>query len=205
MSFDWIVQGGPVMYPLLACSLVSVTLTIERAIFWNSDRRSRDGGLLDRLADLLAHGKVSEAQQLCETSRDPIVRVLRFGLEHRQESLEAALKLAANEEIRRMRRYLKIHDTIVTLAPLLGILGTVLGIITSFDVMGGGGIDNPVAVTGGIAEALLTTAVGLVVAMLSLIPYNYFSSRLEEAVSVMESRLTSFEIMYRKGMAGRAS
>ncbi len=205
MSFDWIVQGGPVMVPLLACSVVSVTLTIERAIFWNSDRRSRDAGLLDRLADLLAHGQVTEAQQLCETSRDPIVRVLRFGLEHRQESLEAALKLAANEEIRRMRRYLKIHDTIVTLAPLLGILGTVLGIITSFDVMGGGGIDNPVAVTGGIAEALLTTAVGLVVAMLSLIPYNYFSSRLEEAVSVMESRLTSFEIMYRKGMAGRAS
>jgi biopolymer transport protein ExbB len=205
MNLDWIIQGGPVMYPLLACSLVSVTITIERAIFWGRDRRNRNPALLDRLADLLAHGKSDEAHRLCEGSSDPIVGVLRFGLEHRQESLEAALKLAANEEIRRMRRYLKVHDTIVTLAPLLGILGTVLGIISSFDVMSGTGIDNPTAVTGGIAEALLTTAVGLVIAMLSLIPYNYFSARLDEAVSAMESHLTSFEIMYRKGMAGRAS
>lgn len=205
MNLDWIIQGGPVMYPLLACSLASVTITVERAIFWSRDRRSRKPRLLEQLADLLARGKVAEAHRLCEGSSDPIVRVLRFGLEHRQESLEAALKLAAGEEIRRMRRYLKIHDTIVTLAPLLGILGTVLGIITSFEVMSGGGIDNPTAVTGGIAQALLTTAVGLVVAMLSLIPYNYFSARLEEAVSAMESHLTSFEIMYRKGMAGRAS
>ncbi|MCC6908041.1 MAG: MotA/TolQ/ExbB proton channel family protein [Phycisphaerales bacterium] len=205
MNLDWIVQGGPVMYPLLACSLVSVTITLERAIFWSRERRSRDSALLDQLAELLARGEVARAQQASEGSRDPIVRVLRFGLEHRHDSLEAALKLAANEEIRRMRRYLKIHDTIVTLAPLLGILGTVLGIITSFDVMGSAGVDNPIAVTGGIAEALLTTAVGLVVAMLSLIPYNWFSARLDEEVSVLESRLTSFEIMYRKGVAGRAS
>jgi len=205
MTFDWIVQGGPVMYPLLACSLVSVTITIERAIFWVREHRSRDRGRLDHLADLIAQGNIAQAQQLCEGSEDPIVRVVRFALGHRHESLEAALRLGAGEEIRRMGRYLKIHDTIVTLAPLLGILGTVLGIISSFDVMAGGRIDNPVEVTGGIAEALITTAVGLVVAMLSLIPYNYFSARLEREVSEMESRLTGMEIMYRKGMAGDAT
>ncbi len=204
MTFDWIVQGGPVMYPLLACSLISVTITLERALFWARERRSRDRDRLDRLADLIAQGSISEAQRLCEGSDDPIVRVVRFALLHRHESLEAALRLGAGEEVRHMARYLKIHDTIVTLAPLLGILGTVLGIITSFDVMGGG-VDNPVAVSGGISEALITTATGLVVAMLSLIPYNYFSARLEHAVSEMESRLTGMEIMYRKGMSGHAT
>lgn len=204
MTFDWIVQGGPVMYPLLACSLISVTITLERALFGARERRSRDHDRLDRLADLMAQGRIDEAQRLSEGSNDPVARVVRFALLHRHESLEAALRLGAGEEVRRMARYLKIHDTIVTLAPLLGILGTVLGIITSFDVMGAG-VDNPVAVSGGIAEALITTAAGLVVAMLSLIPYNYFSARLERAVSEMESRLTGMEIMYRKGMSRHAT
>ena len=76
---------------------------------------------------------------------------------------------------------------------ILGILGTVLGIITAFDVLGGGGIDDPIEVTGGIAEALLTTAAGLVVAITALLPYTYFSARMEDAVGELEAHLTPLE------------
>ncbi|MHC5002977.1 MAG: MotA/TolQ/ExbB proton channel family protein [Planctomycetota bacterium] len=199
MPFDWINQGGPVMYPLLACSMAAVTIAIERLAFWWRIRRSRDTALVERMCELIGSGRYDEAEQISDGSVDPIARIFRFGLTHRHVSLEAALQMAAGTEIRGMRRYLKILDTIVTVAPLLGILGTVMGIIVSFDVIGGGRIDNPVEVTGGIAEALLTTAVGLVVAIMALIPYNYFVAKMEDAISELESHLTSFEILFKKG------
>ena len=199
MQGEWFIQGGPIMYPLLGCSLLAVTITIERLIFWSRTRRRRDQPQIERICELVAAGDYDEAQTLSGASGDPVARIFRFGLTHLHVSLEAALQMAAGEEIRRMRKFLKVLDTIVTLAPLLGILGTVLGIITSFDVMSGGRIDNPVEVTGGIAEALITTAFGLVVAMLALIPYNYFTARVDDAVGDMEGQLTSFEIMFKKG------
>ncbi|MHC4992246.1 MAG: MotA/TolQ/ExbB proton channel family protein [Planctomycetota bacterium] len=196
---EWINQGGPVMYPLLGCSLLAVTITIERLLYWWRVRRRRDRSLVERLEQLIGSGQFQQAEQLSGDSVDPIARIFRAGLTHRHVSLEAALQMAAGTEVRGMRRYLKVLDTIVTLAPLLGILGTVMGIITSFDVIGGGRIDNPIEVTGGIAEALLTTAVGLVVAIVALIPYNYFTARMEDAISELETHLTSFEILYKKG------
>jgi biopolymer transport protein ExbB len=205
MDFDWLIQGGPVMYPLLACSLLAVTIMIERTIFWARLRRNRDAALLERVCELVSRGEYDQAKAMSLGSADPIVRIMQFGLTHLNVSLEAALRMAVGQEIRRMRKFLRVLDTIVTLAPLLGILGTVIGIITSFDVMSGGRIDNPVEVTGGIAQALLTTAFGLVIAMLALLPYNYFTARLEDAISEMEGHLTSFEIMFEKGrLAGEA-
>lgn len=205
MGLDWIHQGGPLMYALIACSVVSVTITIERLIFWVRFGREQDGDLFNRVRGLVSQGRRDEAAALCAGSRDATVRVCRYAFEHPQESLEAALRMGANEEVRRMGRYLRIHDTIITLAPLLGILGTVLGIISTFEVLGGGRIDNPVAVTGGIAEALVTTAAGLAVAMISLVPYNYFTARLERAVGELEGHLTSFEIAFRQARGTRAS
>jgi biopolymer transport protein ExbB len=199
---DWIVQGGPIMYPLLGCSLLAVTIAIERVVYWWRVRRSRDETLVERVCELIGSGRFGEAEEISGGSSDPIARIFSFGLTHRQISLEAALQMAAGEEIRGMRRYLGVLDTIITLAPLLGILGTVMGIITSFDVIGGGRIDNPIEVTGGIAEALLTTATGLVVAIIALIPYNYFMARMDDAIGKLESHLTSFEILYKKGGGG---
>ena len=109
-----------------------------------------------------------------------------------------AMETAATDEIDRMRRHLPILDTIITVSPLLGIFGTVIGIILSFEILGSVGIEEPQAVTAGIAQALITTASGLGIAILSLFPYNYFNSRVEKAAAYIEKYATSLEIVYEK-------
>src|SRR3989338_4500378 len=108
------------------------------------------------------------------------------------------LEMAADDEIDRMKRGMAILDTIITFAPLLGILGTVTGIIASFDFLGQAGIEDPKAVTGGIAQALITTATGLTIALATIIPYNYFVVKLEKAARNIEKCTTSFEIFHKR-------
>jgi biopolymer transport protein ExbB len=91
-----------------------------------------------------------------------------------------------------------VIDTMITVAPLLGIFGTVTGIILSFEMLGSAGIEHPQAVTAGIAQALITTAAGLGIAILSVFPYNYFNSRIEKAALDIEKYATSLEIVYEK-------
>ena len=95
-------------------------------------------------------------------------------------------------------RFMVSLSTIITAAPLLGILGTVIGIIVSFDMLGTAGIEDPRAVTSGIAQALLTTAAGLGIAILSVFPFNYFNSKVENATQLFEKYATSLEIVYEK-------
>jgi biopolymer transport protein ExbB len=191
------------MWPLLACSLVAVTIAIERALFWTRYRRRRDPVRLEQIGRLVSEGRMDEARALSAESADGIVRVIHAGLAHHEISWEAAVRVAAGREIKAMRRWLRVLDTIITLGPLLGILGTVLGIIAAFDVLGGGLMDNPIGVTGGIAQALITTAVGLAVAIVALVPYNYFTARMEEAVGDMEGHLGGLELRLSKGGTSR--
>ena len=111
---------------------------------------------------------------------------------------EAILSLEGIDELDRMRRYLPILDTIIMVSPLLGIFGTVIGIILSFEILGSAGIEEPQAVTAGIAQALITTASGLGIAILSLFPFHYFNSRVEKAALIIEKYATSLEIVYEK-------
>jgi biopolymer transport protein ExbB len=131
-------------------------------------------------------------------SKDYIIKVLVSGILHRQFSMLKAMEASAVEEIKQMRRYMGVLDTMITVAPLLGILGTVLGIIDSFEVMGTAGIEHPRLVTAGIAQALITTASGLGIAILSVFPFNFFNSRVERAAMNMEKYATSLEIVYKK-------
>ena len=113
------------------------------------------------------------------------------------------MQVAAENEIARMKRGLNVLDTIITMAPLLGILGTVLGIIESFDLLGMSGIEDPKAVTGGIAQALITTATGLSIALATLVPFNYLVSRVQKATKGLENVTTRFEVAYRRGLEDR--
>ncbi len=191
-------NGGPVMYPLLLCSLISMTIIVERGIFWLKEARRRDQFLVDRILALAEKDRYDEIEPIVKGSKDYVVRMLVCGILHRKFSLSSALEIGAEEEIKRMRLYLPVLDTMITLAPLLGIFGTVTGIIQSFDILGSAGIQDPRAVTVGISQALITTAAGLAVALFSLIPYNYFLSKTDDAVHTMEKYGTSLEIVYQK-------
>jgi len=195
---NYFYQGGPVMYPLLLCSLISLTIVIERGIFWMREKKRRDRKLLERFMSLVEKGDLEEAREVVADSRDPVVRVLVCGIVHREFSLKDALRMSADEEIALMRRYLPVLDTMITLSPLLGILGTVTGIIYSFNMLGSAGVENPAMITAGIGQALLTTAFGLAIAIFSLIPYNYFLSTIEKAAQEMEKYGTTLEILFEK-------
>ncbi|MCP4681151.1 MAG: MotA/TolQ/ExbB proton channel family protein [Desulfobacterales bacterium] len=195
---DFFIKGGPVMYPLLACSIIALTVIIERSLFWIREDMVRNQDLVDRVLELCREGNWKAVRELVEGSKDSAIRVLVIGILHREFSMVKAMESAASDEIKRMRRYLGVLDTMITVAPLLGIFGTVIGIITSFELLGTSGIEHPEAVTAGIAQALITTATGLGIAILSVFPYNYFNTRVENAALIIEKYATSLEIVYEK-------
>lgn len=193
------------MYPLLVCSLTALTVIIERMIFWARERGRRDQGLIDKILEHAEQGDYNEAARVGSNSSNSIVRVLACGIAHRNFSLNSALEMAAAAEIKRMKQFMNVLDTMVTVSPLLGIFGTVTGIIRSFEAMGIVGAQNPIAVSGGIAEALITTATGLSIAIPSVAFFNYFNSRIEDAVHDIETYSTSLEIVYEKNKGENGS
>jgi len=191
-------KGGVVMYPLLICSVCVLTIVIERAIFWINLNYRHNRQLINEVLETCQLGDWELVKKKTVGSKDYAIRVLVSGIVHRKFSMTKAMEVAAIQEIIKMRRGLGILDTMITVAPLLGILGTVIGIILSFKMLAIEGIDNPQAVTGGIAQALITTAAGLGIAILAVIPYNYFNVKVEQAVQTMEQYATSLEIVYEK-------
>lgn len=181
-------RGGAVMWPLLLCSLTAVALSIERIFnFWHE--RAADAlaaKTTKRVIESVAAGRFAEAETLAAQTPAASCRIILEGLRQRDVALQDSLTAAAEHEIASLRHGLSILDTIITLAPLLGILGTVTGIIRSFHLLSAGGIQDPTAVTGGISEALITTAAGLIVSICTLIPFN-------TCVSFIRNRTRYFE------------
>jgi biopolymer transport protein ExbB len=207
---EMFIRGGPLMWPLLICSIVSVTISIERVFFWWREHRQRRSDLIEDIFWKTQDGQVESLLEKGQKQtgeapgRDFALRVLLCGLAHRDCGLRETMEVAATKEIDRMRRGLDILDTIITMAPLLGILGTVLGIIDSFDLLGSSGIENPKAVTGGIAQALITTAAGLTVALVTLVPFNYFVERVRKATNEINNLMVRLETSCRKGMEAKS-
>ena len=187
-----LIKGGPVMVPLLICSTLSLAVTIERYLFW---RRIRSRDPIENFLTQVERNEFSRALQAAQSYDLPISRVLAAGLSHRTPNLSKALEVAAQREIPVLKRRLAILDTIITLAPLLGLLGTVTGMIGSFGIMSQTGIGQPHAVTGGVAEALIATATGLLIASLTLVPYNYFANRAEQETEQIEYYASRLELL----------
>ena len=186
------------MYPLLACSVCVLTIIIERSLFWVVLNRRHNSQLINEVLESCQRGDWELVKKKTMGSKDYAIRVLVSGIVHREFSMTKAMEVAAIQEVVKMRRGIGVLDTMITVAPLLGILGTVIGIILSFDMLAIEGIENPQAVTGGIAQALITTATGLTIAILAVIPFNYFNVKVEQAVQKMEQYATSLEIVYEK-------
>lgn len=188
-------KGGPIMWPLLLASVVSLGVVVERIIFIFREKKSRDPKMIEKILALSKRGETQEAIKTGQNSGDFVARTLVYGLRHRGEPFSNALSSAASEELKRFTRGLPILDTIITLAPLLGLLGTVTGMIHSFGLLGGSELDAPAVITGGIAEALIATAFGLGIAIVSLIPFNYLNARLDEARHELENSCNKLEII----------
>lgn len=195
---DVFVKGGPIMYPLLLCSIIALTVIIERSIFWIIEDHRRDQNLVNGVLSLAEVGDWPAIRERIKDSEDFIIRILVTGILHREFSMTKAMETAASDELDRMRRHLSILDTMITVSPLLGIFGTVIGIILSFELLGESSLADPQAVTVGISQALITTAAGLGIAILSLFPFNYFNTRVEKAAILIEKYASSLEIVYEK-------
>ncbi len=198
MIAELISRGGFVMYPLIGLSFLSVIIITERILFWIRIAKNRDKRLIAKILKFVEEGDPDTAAQFGAGTKDFIARTLLNGLRHRFYSLTIALETQAMIELKRMRRNLVILDTIITAAPLLGILGTVIGIIVSFDLLGATTIADPRTVTQGISQALLTTAYGLSVALATIFPYNYFNSKYEDSAEELERYSSTLEMLTQK-------
>jgi biopolymer transport protein ExbB len=172
-------QGGLIMWPLLIASFISMTVVIDRLLFMVGERRQRSEQQLGTFFAEVGRGNLVGAIEMAQKSGDAVVATLGYGLEHRDQSLPHALSYAENRTLRRYRRGIAVLDTVITLAPLLGLLGTVTGMMGSFSVIGGD-VSSPAGITGGIAEALIATAFGLCIAIVTLIPFNYLNNCVEQ-------------------------
>jgi len=170
-------EGGWIMWPILFTSVAGLTVIVERFLWWFSERRKREPAKLEQVMVALEKRNLKEAASIASTSKDSIVRVLWFGLRNPASSLQGAFQVAAGLELERAGRFVVVLDTIVTLAPLLGLLGTVTGLMKAFFKLGTAELTEQ-AIGGGIAEALIATACGLSIAVISLVFLNYFASKI---------------------------
>src|SRR5208282_555615 len=200
--FQFLIKGGPVMVPILICALVAVAVVGERSFWWLRESRRRDPKKLEQVLAALENGDVPAALKIADGSLDPVIRMIDRGLNHVHTSLQGALQLAAGIELERAGRFLNVMDTLVTLAPLLGLLGTVTGLMRAFLKVGEAEL-SVVAVTGGIGEALIATACGLGIAIISLVPLNFFSGKLARLQFELETAASNVEVMANAGKLGR--
>ena len=203
---NWLIdqfrKGGPIMWPILIVSIIGLTVVIERILWWTGRWFRRDPKRIEKVFTAIENHDVPEASRLSRGSRDPVLRMMWNGLNHQHASLQGALQVAAGIEIKRAGRFLVVMDTLVTLAPLLGLLGTITGLIRSFSFLGNEELAVQ-AVTGGIAEALIATACGLGIAIFALIPFNFFTSRVSNLEFELQTAATNLEVMLGAQTAAR--
>ena len=196
--FALLQKGGPIMWPLSLTSVVSLTVVIERVIFIIGVKMRRQPAKLEELLSAVERSDIPGAIRIGDGSTDFVARILTYALAHRRESFMNSFTRAANRELKRFNQGLPVLDTVITLAPLLGLLATVTGMIHAFGILGHRELDTPTVITGGIAEALIGTAFGLGIAVIALIPFNYLNACLEEARHEIEDTGTRLEIILKQ-------
>ncbi len=185
---DFFTRGGPLMYPILLCSVIGWAIFMERIFAFIKVRRKLRP-LQNAVKDLLHKDKAKEALDLCTQNKSPLARILIVVLKNRgcqRSYLKSLAEEVGEREAVFLQRYLGLLGTIANITPLLGLLGTVLGMIKAFNVIATEGMGTPATLGGGISEALITTAAGLTVAVPMILLHRYLSSRSERLVLELE-------------------
>ncbi|NQS89388.1 MotA/TolQ/ExbB proton channel family protein [Patescibacteria group bacterium] len=189
---EFFIKGGWLMIPLGICSILALAIIIERFISLKmiESKSERFAEKTRSVVNSSENRKVDKIFALCEMTPISLARILKAGLEKRvkgKEEIKEAIQDVGSEEIPYLEKRLKILGTITAIAPLIGLLGTVVGMIRAFNVITVQGIGDPGALAGGIAVALYTTAFGLGIAIPSLVFYNYFMHRTDKIIRRLES------------------
>ncbi len=188
MGWELFVQGGLVMYPLALCSILTLAITLERAF---SLRRNRI--IRVEIASLIENIKGPEdiglAVSVCNQYEGPFAQVVRAGLDNRHlppDEIKESIVDQGRQEMGKLQKGMVVLETVASVSPLLGLLGTVLGMIKVFREISEVGVGQGNLLAGGISEAILTTGAGLFIAIPSLVFFNYFSSKAESLVLEIE-------------------
>jgi biopolymer transport protein ExbB len=200
---DLIDRGGVILIVILGLSVIAAVIIIERLLYFRRIRGD-EAALLNRLKSAIGKGLFEEALAICEASPSPITNLTRVGIEHRgypEEVIRAMVSDAANMEVPKLERFLSSLGTIAHIAPLLGLLGTVTGNIRAFGVLGDFGAvgGNPAVLAKGIAEALITTAAGIIVSIPAIIFYNYLVNKVNHLIIRLENRVSELVLMLKRG------
>jgi biopolymer transport protein ExbB len=197
---DIMLKGGVIMWIIALFSLIAAIIIIERLLYLRRIRTDEEK-MINRLKSTLEKGHFDEALSICETNPSPITNLMRVGIEYREfprETIREVILDAANQEVPKLERHLPALGTISYIAPLLGLLGTVIGNIEAFGVLGRFGVvGDPGLLAKGIAEALLTTAAGIVVAIPAVIFYNYLVSKVNHLIIRLENRVNELVLLLR--------
>ena len=191
-------HGGPIMWPILLISFLGITVSIERMLFIIRENGRREPEVVEKMLECVEKGDITAALALGKKSTDSVARILVYSLNNKEYSLANAFIRASGHELTRFSQGMAILDTVITSAPLLGLLGTVTGMMKTFGSMQGDIGAAAGQITGGVAEALIATAAGLGIAISALIPLNILSSTLAGLQADFESAATQLQILIQK-------
>lgn len=191
--------GKEIMWPILILSFVLITVVVERLLFTIRENSNREPEVVEKMLEAVERRDIEGALAIGRQSKDFVARILVYSLTNKEYSLSNAFIRASSQELGRFQQGMATLDTVITAAPLLGLLGTVTGMMRTFGALGGGDIGAAAStITGGVAEALIATAAGLVIAILGLLPYNYLNARIEQAKQEVGDASHALELFLKK-------
>jgi biopolymer transport protein ExbB len=195
---DIFLKGGITMPFILLCSIIAAVIIIERLIFFKKIRVD-EVKMINRLRVTLEKKHFDEALSICENNPSPITNLMKVGIEHRrydERVLKDAIMDAANLEVPKLERFLSALGTVAHIAPLLGLLGTVIGNIDAFDILGKS-VSAPSwqVLANGISEALISTAAGIIVSIPALIFYNYLVNKVNHIIIRLENKVNELVLL----------
>lgn len=207
---DIFLNGGPIMIPILLCSVIALTILIERIRFYNSTKGSA-AQFMKSVKSSLTNRNFTESMRICRRENTPLSNVIASGIDHLDLRKDDLMDVMRHEALKQMKKYDKHQGKLATIAsitPLLGLTGTVTGMISSFSIISSIGIGSPTALAGGLSEALYTTAAGLMVGIPALVAYNWceakstdFAEQVEIYSLELVNMLSNMEVIIEKAAA----